>query len=59
MIVITKPPFLIARVGWGYFTVEVEIEFQPRTGLTEVMKLEHELNFDKDSTHKNFIVEVE
>ena len=27
VIKIDKPPFLISRVGWGYFDIEVEIEY--------------------------------
>lgn len=40
------PPFLISRVGWGYFEIQVEIEYKPITGIKEIHKLTHELNFD-------------
>ena len=28
---VTNAPFLLSRVGWGYFTVEMDIEFQAWT----------------------------
>ena len=41
---VSEAPFLLSRVGWGIFDVEMDIEFQPWTKLG-VMQLEHELCF--------------
>ena len=30
---VSEAPFLLSRVGWGYFEIEMDIEFQPSTGL--------------------------
>lgn len=46
VIKVDKPPFLISRIGWGYFEIEVEIEYQAITGIKEIQKLTHELNFE-------------
>ena len=32
VIKIEQPPFLISRIGWGYFTIEIEIEYQEWVG---------------------------
>ena len=42
---IEEAPFLLSRIGWGYFDIEVEIEFQKSTGLG-LKKVVHELCFD-------------
>ena len=44
IIKVTEPPFLLSRVGWGYFTLDVNIEFHPHLNLKNMM-VEHELNF--------------
>ena len=44
VIKIEEAPFLLSRIGWGYFDVEVEIEFQKSTGLG-LKKVVHELCF--------------
>jgi len=33
VIKVTEAPFLLSRIGWGYFDVEMEIEFKEWTGL--------------------------
>ena len=33
---VISPPFLISRVGWGYFTIEVEIEYKECVGIKEI-----------------------
>ena len=42
---IEEAPFLLSRIGWGYFDIEVDIEFQKSTGLG-LKKVVHELCFD-------------
>ena len=42
---VSEAPFLLSRVGWGYFTIQMDIEFQAWTK-QPVMRLEHELCFD-------------
>jgi len=51
VIKVDEAPFLLSRVGWGYFTLEMDIEFQKWTGL-KTQRIEHELSFDgKGKTH--------
>ena len=45
VIKVEEAPFLLSRVGWGYFDVEVIVEFQPNTNIG-VKKIVHELCFD-------------
>ena len=45
VIKVEEAPFLLSRVGWGYFDVEVDIEFQKSTGLG-LKKVVHELCFN-------------
>ena len=45
VITVTDPPFLLSRVGWGYFEITMVVEFQPWTGLG-TKKLTHELSFE-------------
>lgn len=42
---VEKAPFLLARVGWGYFEIQMDIEFHATTGL-KTQRLTHELCFD-------------
>ena len=48
-ITVSEAPFLLSRLGWGYFEVEMDVEFQPSTGLG-TKKLKHMLSFD-DAGH--------
>lgn len=57
VIKVTKAPFLLSRVGWGYFDIKMVIEFQPSTGLG-TKEIVHELCFDNDGKTKSFILEV-
>ena len=58
VIPIAQAPFLIARVGWGYFEIEVEITFVDKLKM-KPMKLTHELNFDRPLTQRTFFIEVD
>ena len=33
VIKVTEAPYLLSRVGWGSFAVEIDVEFHPSTGL--------------------------
>ena len=48
-----KPPFLLSRVGWGYFDVEIEVEFHRKFNLSK-RTIWHELSFDGQGRTQNF-----
>lgn len=52
------PPFILSRLGWGEFTIGIEIEFKKWTGQPK-MKLEHDLIFEEKGSSKAFIIEIE
>ena len=54
---VTQAPFLIARVGWGYFDIKVVVEYHPQYKLKNET-FEHELNFNQPNTCRNVVVEV-
>lgn len=58
VIKVTEYPFILSRVGWGYFTLDMDIEFKQWTGLKQ-MSLEHELSFERDGSSGSFVVEIE
>ena len=45
VIKVEEAPFLLSRLGWGWFTVEFEVEFHDWTKLGKI-KMEHELCFE-------------
>ena len=50
-ITLTQAPFLLARVGWGWFDIQMDVVFQEWTKIGKV-RLEHTLCFDgKGKTH--------
>ena len=55
---VTEAPFLLSRVGWGWFTVEFDIEFQPWTKLP-TMRMEHDLCFNNKGHTQSIMLEVE
>lgn len=55
---LTEAPFLLSRVGWGWFDVEMDIEFQPNTGLPK-HHLTHELCFEGDGKTQSILLEVD
>ena len=55
---VTNKPFILSRLGWGYFEVHLEVQFKAWTKIPN-MKLDHMLSFDKDDTSSYFFVEVE
>lgn len=57
-IVVNQHPFILSRIGWGYFEVEMEIRFKPWTKIP-VMKLAHMLSFENGGSSAAFFIEVE
>lgn len=57
VIKVEQAPFLLSRVGWGYFEVEFDVEFQSWTGLG-TRKLNHELSFDDKGKTQTFLIDV-
>ena len=56
---VNKAPFILSRIGYGYFTVEFDIEFQPWTKLPKIEGMLHELSFEKKGETQNVMVEVD
>lgn len=50
-VVVTKPPFIIQRVGWGTFEVGVKIHFNPALQMDPVEE-SHVLSFNRRDTFK-------
>ena len=46
---VDKAPFEVKSIGWGYFTVKIDVVFKKSTGIKN-MKFEHELCFDGNGT---------
>ena len=55
---VEEAPFLLSRLGWGYFEVVMDVEFQPSTGLG-MHRLEHMLNFDDKGHTESILLEVD
>ena len=49
---------MLSRIGWGFFDVEMDIEFHTSTGLGK-KKLVHELCFDGDGKNAAIFLEVD
>jgi hypothetical protein len=47
-VTVTEPPYEVARLGWGYFSITVNIHW--KNG--RVSKFKHKLNFESDRTEK-------
>lgn len=54
---LTEAPFLLSRVGWGTFDIQMDIEFQPSTGLG-TKRLTHELTFEEKGLTQSILLEV-
>jgi len=54
---VEEAPFLLSRVGWGYFGIEMDVEFKPSTGLG-TKKLNHMLDFEGAGKTQSFLLEV-
>jgi len=55
---VNKAPFLLSRVGYGFFTVEFDIEFQPWTKLPPLEGMQHELCFERKGLTQSVMLEV-
>ena len=56
-ITVSEAPFLLSRVGWGYFEIEMLVEFQPHTGV-KTMRLNHELCFENKGHTQSILLEI-
>lgn len=54
---VTEPPFLLSRVGWGWFEVEMDLEFQESTGLG-TKRLCHMLCFENKGKTQSVLLEL-
>ena len=57
VIKIEEAPFLLARVGWGYFEIQMDVEFQEWTGMPKAV-LHHELCFEERGRTSSIIMEI-
>jgi len=55
-VVLTGEPFEVKRIGWGVFTIRGNIYFASRFNLPP-MGFEHLLSFDRNGTHRAFVVD--
>ena len=55
---VSEAPFLLSRLGWGYFTVEFDVEFHEWTKLGTV-RMEHELSFDNKGHTQSMLLDVD
>ena len=55
---VTEAPFLLSRIGWGYFTITMDIEFQAWTKLP-VLQLDHELSFNNKGHTQSILLEID
>ena len=53
VIKVTQAPFLLSRIGWGYFEMEIDIVFKKSTCLAP-MKVTHELSFEQAEKKSQF-----
>jgi transcription initiation factor IIF auxiliary subunit len=51
-VTVTKPPFLLTRLGYEAFGVGVRINY--KKGVSGVGEVLHELDFSKESTHQSY-----
>ena len=54
---VTEAPFNLSRVGWGYFEIEIEVEFQEKFQLP-IKKLSHMLSFENEGHTQNITLEI-
>ena len=57
-VTIAQQPFVIARIGWGYFEIHIVIKFKAWTKLPD-MEVDHMLSFDEGGASAGFFIEVE
>ena len=57
-ITVSQQPFILSRIGWGYFEVHVEVVFKKWTRLPK-LELDHMLSFDDGGKQAAFFVDTE
>ena len=57
-VVLKEAPFLLSRVGYEEFEVEIDVEFQPETGLPP-RHLTHELIFEPHGQTKSILLQAD
>ena len=55
---VEQAPFLLSRVGWGYFEITMDVEFTKVTGLG-TRTLTHELCFENKGKTQSFMIDVD
>ena len=58
VIKVAEAPFILSRIGWGYFEVHMEIVFKKWTGLPQ-LELDHMLCFENEGKQSGFVIELE
>ena len=58
VIKISEAPFLLSRLGWGYFPIQMVVEYQPEVGI-KPMTMEHMLCFDGKGKTQSVLIEAE
>ena len=55
---VAEYPFILSRIGWGYFEVHMEIVFKKWTKIPK-MELDHMLSFENEGAQGAFFIDVE
>lgn len=59
-VTVTNAPFIVKRIGWGYFEVKMIITWKNWTGLLpKEKKISHELCFNGDGKTCGFVMELD
>ena len=58
VITVSEQPFILSRVGWGYFTIYMDVVFQEWTGLAKT-RVEHELCFDDNGKSAHLDIDID
>ena len=53
----SESPFLLARVGWAYFDVRVQIDLKKEVGIDDI-RMSHELSFEGNGVTRSFQTEI-
>ena len=57
VIKVTEAPFLLSKVGWGYYEIKIEIQFKKWTGLGN-KTVAHELCFEGRGKTQSFDMDI-
>lgn len=58
VIEVNQAPFLLSRVGWGYFDLKIDVHFADWTKLGK-KRLVHELCFDGNGNTQKFDLDID